>query len=154
VKTLPGLEGLSVLLQKTALFIGVGNVLRSDDGIGVYIVKGIKEKERIRVINAEVSIENYIGRVNSINPDVIIITDCVHFGKYPGYSQLLPVGKLQDQTTHTHNISLEKVSELFAAPVWVLGVQPASVSFGEVISPPVLKAAEKIINIINSQGLV
>ena len=133
-----------------SLFVGVGNVLRSDDGIGVYIAQRIRQDDHIRVINVEVSIENYIGKINSVHPDRIIIIDCVHFGQDPGYYELLPVSELQDQTTHTHNISLQKVSELFRAPVWMLGVQPGSVAFGDIISPPLLKTAEEIIGFINN----
>jgi hypothetical protein len=34
-------------------------------------------------------------------------------------------------TTGTHNISLAKLSELFNMPVYILGIQPADISFGE-----------------------
>lgn len=131
------------------LFIGVGNVLHSDDGVGVYIAERIKEREYIRVIKAEVSIENYIGKINSMAARLLIIIDGVHFGKYPGYCSIMPVNQVLDFTTNTHNISLKRISEFFVAPVWILGIQPASIAFGEKISPAVRKTADKILNIIN-----
>jgi hydrogenase maturation protease len=147
---LPGLSRLSVLMSHgVTLFAGVGNVLRSDDGVGVDIAGKIKEKCRIKVLIVEVSIENYIGRINSAGADNIIIIDTVHSGMKPGYCRLLPAGELEDYTTHTHNISLKKISSLFNAPVWILGIQPASVTFGDRMSEPLLKAAGEIADYIN-----
>lgn len=131
------------------LFVGVGNVLRSDDGVGVQICEGIHETANHVVIRAEVSIENYIGKINALKPDVIVIIDSVYYGKDPGYAALSPVDSLLDFTTHTHNISLRKTLELFHARVWVLGIQPDSVAFGEHLSPAVMKTAREIIGIIN-----
>lgn len=131
------------------VFVGVGNVLHSDDGVGVYICERIVETEQKRVIRAEVSIENYIGRINGMDNDVIVIIDSMFYGKEPGYAELSPVDRLLDITTHTHNISLKKTLELFHAEVWILGIQPESVSFGEHISVPVLKTARDIVSLIN-----
>ncbi|MBN1159002.1 MAG: hydrogenase maturation protease [Bacteroidales bacterium] len=132
------------------LFVGVGNVLRNDDGVGVYISKRIIERDHISVVTAEVSIENYIGKINAIPADLLIIIDSVFFGKEPGYCCMKPVDRLLDFTTNTHNISLQRISELFTAPAWILGIQPASVKFGEHISPSVMKTADMIVNLINA----
>jgi hydrogenase maturation protease len=131
------------------LFTGIGNVLRSDDGAGVYICRKLKASSSCEVLVAEVSIENYIGRINRSGADVLVLVDCVDFGRDPGYYDLLPVKELQDMTFHTHNISLKKISELFRMPAWILGIQPASTSFGEELSVPVRKAAGAIIRMIN-----
>jgi len=131
------------------LFVGVGNVLHRDDGAGPYIVQRIHENEHIRALNAEVSIENYIGKINAINPDILILIDSVSFNRKPGYWQLLPVERVFDFTTGTHNISLKKVSEFFKARVWILGIQPESVSFGEQISQVVIDSSDAIVLFIN-----
>jgi hydrogenase 3 maturation protease len=132
------------------LFVGVGNVLHRDDGAGPYIVQRIHENDHIRVLNAEASIENYIGKINTINPDILILTDSVSFNEKPGYWQLLPAERVCDFTTGTHNISLNKVSELFKARVWILGIQPESVSFGELMSQPVIDSSDAIVRFINA----
>jgi hydrogenase maturation protease len=146
------IKNLSSLLQQTdkkKLFVGIGNVLKRDDGIGVFISNKIKESTSIKKLTVEVSIENYIGKINSLNPDVLILIDCVDFSKTAGYYELLPAGKVKDFTFNTHNISLKKISELFKMPVFILGIQPQNIGFGEEISEIVLNTAEKIINIIN-----
>lgn len=146
------IENLNNLIKQTdkkKLFVGIGNVLKSDDGIGVYIGNNIKETPSVQKLNVEISIENYIGKINSLHPDVLILVDCVDFGKQAGYTELLPVEKVKDFTFNTHNISLKKISELFKMPVFILGIQPKKIDFGEEISEIVLKSAHKILNIIN-----
>jgi hydrogenase maturation protease len=146
------IKNLSSLLQQTdkkKLFVGIGNVLKRDDGIGVFISNKIKESTSIKKLTVEVSIENYIGKINSLNPDVLILIDCVDFSKTAGYCELLPAEKVKDFTFNTHNISLKKISELFKMPVFILGIQPQNIGFGEELSENVLITAEKIINIIN-----
>lgn len=135
------------------MFVGIGNVLHRDDGAGPYIVRRIHENDHIRVLNAEASVENYIGKINAINPDVLILIDCVSFNQKPGYWQFMPIEHVKDFTTGTHNISLKKISGFFKAEVWILGIQPESVSFGEQISVPVLASADILIKIINKIAL-
>jgi len=146
------IENLSQLIKETnkvKLFAGIGNVLKSDDGIGVYISNHIKESKSVQKLTVEVSIENYLGKINSLNPDVLILVDCVDFGKQPGYFEMLPAEQVKDFTLNTHNISLKRISELFKMPVYILGIQPKSIDFGEEISENVKKTAQNILKIIN-----
>jgi hydrogenase maturation protease HycI len=136
--------------SKLKLFVGIGNVLHSDDGVGVYIVQKLNENSNIIVLNAEISIENYIGKINKINPDIIVLIDSVHFNKKPGYCRLIPADKLIDLTTSTHHVSLRMIGDFFHAQVYILGIQPHNVSFGEGLSLPVQRKANLVVNIINS----
>jgi hydrogenase maturation protease len=135
--------------DKRLLFVGIGNVLKQDDGVGVYISSRVKSTERIGVLTAEVSIENYIGKINSLNPDIVVIIDCVDTGSTPGKYKLLPVSEINDLTFNTHNISLKRIAEFFPMPVFILGIQPEKIDFGENISYLVRKVADKIIKQIN-----
>lgn len=135
--------------QKKILFTGIGNVLKQDDGVGVYISRRIKPAEHIDVLTAEVSIENYIGKINSLNPDIVVIIDCVDTGSPPGTYKLLPVSEVHDLTFNTHNISLKRIAEFFPMPVFILGIQPEKIDFGENISYLVKEVADKILCEIN-----
>jgi hydrogenase 3 maturation protease len=135
------------------LFVGIGNVLKSDDGVGVYICNRIISSNYISKLIVEVSIENYIGKINKSGASLLILTDCVDLGKNPGYWDLLPAEKLIDLTFHTHNISLKKISELFNMPVWILGIQPGNTSFGEELTPEIKNTAENILKLINQKNI-
>jgi hydrogenase 3 maturation protease len=135
--------------NKNILFAGVGNVLRSDDGVGVFIVSGIKTTDNISTLLVEVSIENYINKINSLAPDILIIADCLDFNREPGYSDIIPIGHTKEFTISSHNISLKRVSEFLKMEVYVIGVQPSDLRVGEHLTPVVRKSAEKIIEIIS-----
>lgn len=148
---LTGLENLLSQNDKNILFAGIGNVLKQDDGVGVYISRNIKQNKNIHSLTVEVSIENYIGKINSLNPDILVLIDCTDFGRLPGYCTLIPAGGIADLTFNTHNISLSRLSEFFKMPVFILGIQPEKIDFGENISYLVKKVADKIIHQINKQ---
>ena len=131
------------------LFTGAGNLLRSDDGVGVCIVSGIKERDHISTLLVEASIENYITKINAISPDILIIVDCLDFNREPGYAQIIPVSQTNEFTVSSHKISLKRISEFFKMDVYVLGVQPADLRVGEYLTPVVKKSAEEIIEFIN-----
>ena len=142
---------LTDILQEAnrLLFIGVGNVLKSDDGVGVIISRNIVERPGVSTLIVEVSIENYIGKINSMEPGEIVIIDCMELGSKPGTFRLLTLDKVEDITFNTHNISLARLGDFFNYPTYVLGIQPQNVAFGDELSSPVLEAANKIIHQIN-----
>ncbi len=139
------------LKDKKMLFVGIGNVLKSDDGVGVYICRKIKERGAISSLTVEASIENYIGKINSLNPDILILVDCADMKLAPGSFKLMTLNQIQDKTCNTHNISLRRLSEFFRMQVFILGIQPEKVEFGENISYLVKTVANKIIKQINKQ---
>lgn len=146
-------EELQNLLQnsdKRILFVGIGNLLKTDDGVGVYISSGIRNTSRISALTVEVSIENYIGKINSLDPDILVLIDCVDMKSSPGYCKLMQVSQIEDLTFNTHSISLRRLSDFFKMEVYLMGIQPEKVDFGENISYIVKEEADKIINFINS----
>jgi hydrogenase 3 maturation protease len=142
-----------LLAQKECriLFVGIGNLLKMDDGVGVYISNRIKTNNNISSLTVEVSIENYIGKINNLNPDIVILIDCVDMNEITGTFKLLSLSKIRDLTFNTHNISLRRLSEFFTMKVYVLGIQPEKINFGENISYIVKNVADRIIKQINKQ---
>lgn len=136
-------------IDKTLLFVGIGNRLKSDDAIGIRICEEVKPSGRKQVLIVESGIEKFVGKINSISPDILVLVDCTDFNKEPGYFNLFPIGETQDNTLHTHTISLLRISEFFTMKTYVLGIQPEFVGFGEEISPIVLKRAHQIITFLN-----
>lgn len=133
------------------LFVGIGNLFKMDDGVGVYISRKIKNAGAILSLTVETSIENYIGKINSLNPDILILVDCVDINSPAGTFKLMTLSQIQDMTFNTHNISLRRLSEFFRMPVYVLGIQPEKIDFGENISYLVKNIADKIIKQINKK---
>jgi hydrogenase 3 maturation protease len=137
--------------DKKILFAGIGNLLRSDDGVGVYISSKIKSRHSISSVSVEVSIENYIGKINSLNPDLLVLIDCLDMNAAPGTYKLIELNQIEDLTFNTHNISLKRLQEFFDMPVLLLGIQPENIDFGENLSYLVMNVANNIINQINKK---
>ena len=136
---------------RKVLFVGIGNLLKMDDGAGVYISRKIRNKGNLSSLTVETGIENYIGKINSLKPDILVLIDCVELGSTPGTFKLLELNQIQDLTFNTHNISLRRLADFFKMPVYILAVQPEKVDFGEKISYLVKSIANKIIKHINTQ---
>ena len=138
---------------RTILFAGVGNVLKKDDGVGVSIAQKIREGNGIGALPVEMGIENHIGKINRLAPDVLVIIDACDFGREPGYAEMAMASDMTGMTTNTHNITLAKLSQLFNMPVYILGMQPADISFGEGMDARVNETAERITAMINSKAM-
>ena len=138
-----------ILQTKTTLFVGIGNALKSDDAIGIYICKNIKQTIKIKTLIVESGIEKFVGKINSINPEILILVDCTDFNKEPGFIDFLPIEQIQDFTVNTHTISVKRISEFFEMKTYILGIQPKNVKFGEEFSESVLNSANELIKKIN-----
>lgn len=145
-------EKISSVLQNQyakTVIAGIGNLLRNDDGAGPWIASQIKKKSNIVVYIPETGIERYITAINREQPDLIIFIDCVDFGKHPGFWDVVPAADIQDSTCHSHNISLHMLTRFFFTTIWVIGVQPANIEVGEMISAPVRAASYEIVSLFN-----
>lgn len=139
-----------ILQTKITLFVGIGNALKSDDGIGIYICKNIRQTNKIKILIVESGIEKFVGKINSIDPEILILVDCTDFKEEPGFINLLPIEEIQDYTVNTHTISVKRISEFFKMKTYILGLQPENVKFGEEFSESVLDSANELIKKINA----
>jgi hydrogenase 3 maturation protease len=131
------------------LFVGVGNPLKKDDGVGVYICQKLRKNPDLNVLIVESGLEKYIGKINMINPEILILVDCTHFpNQAPGHYDLLKVNDISRFILNTHHISLNNISDFLNMPVYILGIHPHDISVGEKLSSPVKKAADQVVSYI------
>lgn len=137
------------------LFVGMGNRIKSDDGVGIYIAEQLKDKGLQNVIIAENSIENYLGKINNHPSDTLVIIDAVDLNQPAGYYELLPISKIINTTSNTHNLSLDTISSfLDASEQWVLGIQPGDVAFGMEMSADMFQIADQVVEgILGKSGI-
>ncbi len=131
------------------LIIGIGNYLRSDDGVAPRIVEQLKPSGKVQVLNVETNIERYIEPIQNSKADVLLFIDCVHFGKEPGYAAVIPIDEVKDSTFHSHNISLNRIKDFFSMPAYVLGIEPATIEVSETLSPKVHETAVRITQMLS-----
>ena len=121
------------------VFIGVGNRMRGDDGIGPVLIDMLKDHVP-HAIDAGPTPENYTSVVKRLNPEVIVLIDAVTFGDYPpGYARMLEIGDVEKRRISIHNFSLDVVmgylKEETGADVLIIGVQPKTISDSEELTP-------------------
>jgi hydrogenase 3 maturation protease len=141
-------ETLTSLLYGKPLLIGLGNRIRGDDGIGSILAERLKDKLGIDVIDAEMSVENYIGPVIKKIPDTVIIVDAINFNSEPGaiciYSDIeIPVNHFS-----THGMSLQFLVDYLKnagiTSIILIGVQPQMTKLDSGMSTPVKEAMDKL----------
>jgi len=138
------------------LLITIGNSLRADDGVGPFVGEQVRFKNPgHRVINAYTTPENIAQTAIDFKPDKIVLLDAAHFGGRPGELKIIPLELINQQTvisTHSFPLSVtfSIVKEDTGAELVAVGVQPASMEYGEGLTPEVKESALSLINYLNS----
>lgn len=146
--------------------LGIGNTLKGDDGIGIYIVekvnKYLKEarfteaKSEVIVIDCGTTPENYTSVIRKHNPDTLILVDAADMGLSPGSYRIIPPEKIEVMHFSTHAIPLSVfmsyVSES-CGEVVLIGIQPDKMEVGTVLSSKVQRSGNVAAKLIIEERL-
>ncbi len=128
------LTGLKDRLKGKVLVLGVGNILKGDDGIGPSLAKKLNGKTDAEIIDCGTAPENYTSSIRRKEPDIIVIVDAVDIKLKPGAVRIVEPKDIKDETFSTHNISLKTFADFIKtetnAEVIIIGVQPERIGFG------------------------
>jgi hydrogenase maturation protease len=146
------------LSREKTCFVGVGNSLMLDDGVGPYIVNEIIEhvsSDNITVLNAEDVPENYVFRIAESDSSNVIIIDAVLSDGEAGSVFFGPLNEFTEIINNfsTHKLSLflsASVLEQYNKKVWLLGIKVRDTDFGTGLSESVKKSADTICGIIKN----
>ena len=136
-----------------ALLLGLGNVLLSDDGIGVHVVRALDAAPRRADSGVAVAVCDGgtlgLELLNQLDEhiDALIVVDATEFGAAPGTVQVFPGRAMDDQVggrrRSVHEVALADL--LVAASLTgraparraLVGIQPASTEWGLAPTEPV-----------------
>ncbi|WP_462316851.1 hydrogenase maturation peptidase HycI [Methanobrevibacter sp.] len=135
------------------IVLGVGNELKSDDGVGPYIVKKLKEENiennGLLFIDAKTVPENFTGKIRKENPTHLIIVDACLMGSNPGDMKIVDKNDFANIGISTHSMSLsffvrylEKDTDI---EIMFVGIEPETMDWGERPTPEVEKSANEFI---------
>jgi len=141
----------------TLLVITVGNLLRSDDGVGPYIAEQAKRpKNGIVILDAGERPEDIVGKAIEVRPERVVIIDAADFTGEPGEVRAIPEEFIPENPISTHRFPLRVISGLVTedtgAKVDFICIQPESVGFGEGLSDTVRSSAEEIVMMLSTKG--
>lgn len=140
-----------IIVRMKTLLCGIGNKDRGDDGFGTYILENIQESNCLRKIDCTLYPENYLNKMVSENPDLIIFLDTIR--RQGSQNILLRNGEILEKnpiSISTHNLPFSAIYEYLKAntqaKIWFLGIRPISY---EKMSETTKTVAHKIINALN-----
>jgi len=153
--------------------LGIGNTLKGDDGIGIYVagkidkyLKEVSKKSKqakltragreVIAISCGTTPENYTSTIRKHNPDKLILVDAVDMGLSPGSYRIIPPDKIEVMHISTHDIPLSifisYVSE-FCGDIILIGIQPDKMDIGTALSSTVQRSGDRVANLIIDKQL-
>lgn len=157
---------VSELSSKTVpvqLVLGIGNVLKGDDGIGPYVAALLAEMAagspggpQLQSIDCGLVPENYTGVVRRVRPDRLVLVDAAEMGLAEGETRIISPERAGSIGMSTHSMPLSLfvsyVRDL-SGEVVIVGIQPGDTRFGQRLSPAVRVAGDSVARLL-LQGLV
>lgn len=136
----------NALKGKKVLVLGVGNEMKADDAIGKYVTDRLNGS----LYCGEMP-ENYISKIKSAEPDIILIVDAAEFGGEAGEIIFADAGKLDSANLSTHSLSFNVMAKMLdGIDIYLLGIQPESLEFGKKMTGSAEESAKKIVWVLNS----
>ncbi|MEE3490046.1 hydrogenase maturation peptidase HycI [uncultured Methanobrevibacter sp.] len=136
--------------------MGVGNELKSDDGVGPYIIKRLTEEvtqnEGLMFIDAQTVPENFTGKIRKENPTHVIIVDACLMDKKPGDMQIVDKYDFANIGISTHSMSLSYFVKYLEKDtdfkIIFVGIEPETMDWGDEPTSEVKKAAFEFIELL------
>jgi len=149
---------LKDILKGKIVIIGIGNIIRGDDGFGSLLIEKIKGGAGVMCLDGGTAPENYLGKIAKENPDTVLIIDVVHLDKNPGEYEILKGEDIAKCGFTTHNISpvmfIEYLTKETKANIYMLGVQPQGIELGSEMSKKLKivldELSGKILEVVNA----
>ena len=146
-------EDVRRYLSSSALpihFVGVGNTLRRDDGVGIFIASALKaritgdSRSKAIVYDRSRSHETLLSRLPI--DEGLVVFDAVEAGLEPGSIICATVGDTKYSFFATHNVPLAIIPGVAERKdrVCVMGIEPEALGVGEGLSPRVEASAEAL----------
>lgn len=140
-------------LKGIVAIIGIGNIMRGDDGFGPKLIENLKKKNtRANLFDCGTVPENYIFPILTTSCDTVILVDAADFKAEPGHIRVLTLNELSGAGLSTHNSSIKLFTDLLMTGkdglnIFAVTVQPKSIAFGESLSPAVSEGVNRLTNI-------
>ena len=143
------------------LILGIGNPLRSDDGIGIHVVEALREEN----LREDVDIKEGLSGLDILGAiagyERIIMIDAIKSGGEPGTIYRLSVEDLHaQQTLHTfstHDVDIPTMLKLgrdlypgkIPEDIVIIAVEAEDIeTFSEKCTPKVEKAIQEVVRLI------
>jgi hydrogenase maturation protease len=146
---------------KRILILGVGNLLLSDEGVGVHIAQRMMKMDWPPEVQVVEGGTDGFGLVNVITEaDRMILIDAVKGGGQPGSIYRFDIDDCPPYPdlfkTSVHQISILEVINLSSLigsipHTTIIGIEPVCLEMGMELSPPIAKKVPKVIQMVKEE---
>ncbi len=131
------------------LIAGVGNLLLTDDGIGVHAVQELQKEPMAGVKVVDIGTAVLHGLHFLEDADRVLIIDAAHGDGPPGTIYLFDTAQSHTAVNSVHAMGLREAVRLLppgvrAPGITVLGVEPASLEYGIGLSPTLRQVLPRV----------
>lgn len=137
------------------ILMGIGNILRGDDGVGCWIAKNFKEKNWLG-LDCGTAPENFTSVIRKNKPEILVIVDAADMDVNVGGFRVVPEEKIENISISTHNMPLSFLINYlkdFAGKIIFIGIQPKTIRDPDKISERLKKGAEQFMGILREGRL-
>lgn len=142
---------------KDILIIGVGNILLGDEGVGVYIIRKLKNldlPDRVELMDVGVATFSLFPYISGRKK--IIIIDAVKSGGKAGSIYRFPADEIErgkGEFFSLHQLGIGDILNFFQlekvpGEIIVIGVEPGKIKWGMELSPCIKEKIPQIINFV------
>lgn len=135
---------------KKIAVLGIGNDLRSDDGLGLFIIDNLNiDDPRIMIENVGSVPEGFTKSLADFGAERIIMVDAADMRKPPGHIELITKDRIGGIAISTHGMPLSflmmYLEEETSGKTILIGIQPKNIQHGEGLTPEIRKVVDKTI---------
>jgi hydrogenase 3 maturation protease len=146
-------EQLREFYGSKTIIVGIGNILKGDDGAGPLICQQLKQaKISAELIDAGTVPENYIQPIIRKAPQNLIVIDAIDFGDEPGSIKIFKPEQLDSIVISTHSLSPGLFADLvckdISVDVYFVGIQPAQIMLDQPVSKEVKVAIQQLSEVL------
>ena len=150
------LRQLNKLRNSATLIVGIGNLLKGDDGVGPLVCEQLAGKTSAELIDAGTVPENYIQPIIKKAPRNLLVIDAIDFGAPAGTIRIFEPERLNSHAFSTHTLSPRLFVDMVCQniriedpakrepDVYFVGIQPAQTQLGQSISPQASEAIQRL----------
>ena len=143
------LQQLNILRYSATVIVGIGNILKGDDGAGPFVCEQLKQANICAdLIDAGTVPENYIQPIIKKAPQNLLVIDAIDFGAPPGAIRIFEPEQLNSHVISTHSLSprlfVDMVCQDISIDVYFVGIQPAQIQLGQPLSQQVSLAIKQL----------
>jgi hydrogenase 3 maturation protease len=141
-------------LRGNAAIVGMGNIMRGDDGLGPKSIELLKRRKvNASLFDCGTAPENYIFPILSSACDTVIFIDAADFHSPAGSIKIFDICDISDISFSTHTPSPRLFTDLLKTGkedlnMFIISVQPKTTALGVPLSREVERALERLADML------